>query len=83
VAARIAQLVNKQVALLLLRYVALRTLRLPACTVAAAAEFDEAIRSSLAALLGTPALTDEAWLQATLPLWPGLGFSLAAGGGGM
>jgi hypothetical protein len=45
--------------------------------VAAAAEFDEAIRSSLAALLGTPALTDEAWLQATLPLRPGLGFSLA------
>jgi hypothetical protein len=82
VAERIARLKNKQVALMLLRYVAvcrpvmlLRTVP-PSCTAAAAAAFDDAIRSSLASLLG-PARGLVAGHSASAA-WTGL---LAGGGG--
>jgi hypothetical protein len=75
---------NKQVALQLLRYCAvsrpvmlLRTVP-PACTLPAAAAFDEGTRRTFAALVRQPVVPDEAWQQASLPLRPGLGLSLAA-----
>jgi hypothetical protein len=83
-AAKLTALGNTQVALQLLRYCAvsrpvmlLRTVP-PACTLPAAAAFDEGTRRTLAALVRQPAVPEEAWQQASLPLRPGLGLSLAA-----
>jgi hypothetical protein len=82
-AALLPALDNKQAALLLLRYgVASRPVMLlrtvpPPCTEAPAAKFDESTRHTLASLLRLPSLSDESWLQATLPLRPGLGLPLA------
>jgi hypothetical protein len=79
---QVLQFSSKQVALMMLRYCAVSSPVMLMRTVFpehmhdAAAAFDEEIRSCLSSLLGVP-LSDQAWLQASLPLRPGLGLSLA------